>query len=110
MRQLPFFLFIIQHNKINKEQTFSTCKRKKLAELKSEYVNSSEYKYLIDASQGSSITTKFIKRVEDYKRSVDNSNYDIGNKTEKSIYKNLIIEYLNGVINENHDASVKRLN
>ena len=97
---------------INILDPFQHEKKAKEAEIKSNYVNSTEYKYLIDGTEGNSITEEFIERVEALITTVEESSYPNVPSTQNSVYKKLILEYLNTVIeiNKNHDETVKKLN
>ncbi|OPX44213.1 hypothetical protein CLHUN_17670 [Ruminiclostridium hungatei] len=91
---------------------FQHARNANKAEMISNFVNQSEYKYLIDAEQGSTITKKFITKVDEYRKVVEKREYKYGDDKQSRIYKKLILEYINIVINENknHDATVKKFN
>ena len=96
---------------LNAIDPFKHAKEENKARLKAAYVNNSEYKYLLTGDQGCGMQQKFIGRVEEYKNEIKKRNFKYGNKTQSSVYKKLVLEYLDNVINENknHDASVAKL-
>jgi len=91
---------------------FKHEKKANKAGIKADYVNGTEYKYLIYGNQENPVRKKYIGYVEDYKKDVEKSNFKYGNEKQSRIYKKLMLEYINNVINENknRDATVKKLN
>ncbi len=82
-----------------------------LAEAEMNFVDNTEYKYLIDGGSKNKFRDGFVKELQTLKQDFTKQDIIYGSEDQSRIYKNELIAYIDLVINENinYKDSVKRL-